>query len=267
MPPLFPTPSAFLLCALIVAGAQAIYATVGFGGGMFAIALLAIVLPDLAGAVTTLFILNLASEIWILLHCWRQGKLRLLLGLIPTMAVGMWLGTKLLISGDVEWLKRALGVVVVLAGGWFLYEDRQAARQRDISANAKNENDPHQPAGMLRWSVPAGLAAGVLAGLFGTGGPPVIFYLKKFRLDKHAFRATLIWFFSIVSIIRAASYFQAGLLSTDKAVAALWLIVPSLAGTFVGMWVHRRLSNYHFATAVSVLLILLGTLLLYSGWR
>ena len=49
MPPLFPTTASFLLSALIVAGAQTIYATVGFGGGMFAVALLALVLISLYG--------------------------------------------------------------------------------------------------------------------------------------------------------------------------------------------------------------------------
>ena len=102
-----------------------IYATVGFGAGMFSIALLAMLLPDLGATIATLFILTLVTEVWVLCHAWRQAKVRLLLGLLPTTAAGMWLGTELLAGEDASGLKRALGAVIVMAGAWFLYEERR----------------------------------------------------------------------------------------------------------------------------------------------
>ena len=111
MPGLFPDMTTFVLCALVVAGAQLIYATAGFGAGMFSIALLAMILPDLGPAVATLYVLTFLTEVWVLLHAWRQAKARLLLGLLPTTMLGMWLGTELLLLGNVAWLKRVLGVI------------------------------------------------------------------------------------------------------------------------------------------------------------
>jgi uncharacterized membrane protein YfcA len=264
VPDLFPSVGLYVLCGLVVAVAQLIYATMGFGSGLFSIALLAILLPDLAGTVATLLLLTFVTEVWVVCRAWRQAKVWLLLGLLPTTAIGMWLGTSMLVAGDVTWLKRALGVVVMAAAAWFLYGARRQAGENDSLAPASRS-----PARWTKalWSPLVGFASGALAGLFGTGGPPVIIFLKGYRLDKGAFRATLLWFFLLVSLIRGAGYVRAGLLTNNQDEPALWLLGPSLAGTLAGMYVHRRLSERRFATAVSVLLLILGALLVIGGGR
>jgi uncharacterized membrane protein YfcA len=262
MPTLFPDVTVYLFCALVMAGASLIYATVGFGAGMFSVALLALVLPELAPAVATILILTFFTEAWVLLHVWRQAKYRLLLGLLPTMAIGMWLGTELLVAGNVAWLKRALGLVVLGAGAWFLYDERN--RRADVERESSPDaSPPRARRGRVGWaSLPVGLASGLLTGLFGTGGPPVIILLRGYRLDKGAFRATLLWYFFLMSFFRGGSYLWAGILTWDVTNAALWLLPPSLVGILLGMAAHRRLSERHFAAVVAVLLMLLGLLLM-----
>ena len=104
MPELYPDLLTFIACCLIMTGAQLIYATVGFGAGMFAVALLAMILPDLAGAVAVLLILTFVTEVSVLAQAWRETRLRLLLGLVPTMAIGLWVGTQVLLEGRVDFL-------------------------------------------------------------------------------------------------------------------------------------------------------------------
>ncbi len=249
MPELFPDTATFVLCGLILLVAQLIYATIGFGAGMFSIALLALILPDLATSVAILFLLTFVTEVWVLSRAWRQARLRLLLGLLPTTAVGMWVGTEMLAGGDVSLLKRSLGVVVAGAGAWFLFRD------------GRSEPDPEPSRARNLIAVPFGFGAGVLAGLYGTGGPPVIVLLKSYGLDKSAFRATLLWFFLLMSLMRGGTYLHAGLLTTDELLAALWLLPFSLIGTALGMVAHGRLSERVFGRAVSILLVVLGALL------
>ena len=122
MSELFPDIPTFIACALIMAGAQLIYATVGFGAGMFSVTLLAMVLPELTDVVAVLLILTLVTEVSVLARDWRRARVRLLIGLLPTMAIGLWIGTEVLVTGDVSFLKRALGLVVAAAGLWFLFE-------------------------------------------------------------------------------------------------------------------------------------------------
>lgn len=253
MPELFPDVPTFLLCGLVVLVAQLIYATIGFGAGMFSIALLALILPDLAGSVVTLLVLTFVTEVWVLAHAWRQARLRLLLGLLPTTALGMWFGTRMLKSGDVDVLKTALGAVVAAAGVWFLLRDR------------RGETTAGPSRGRSWIVVPFGLGAGVLAGLYGTGGPPVIVLLRSYGLDKGAFRATLLWFFLLMSLMRGGAYLNEGLLSGTELLAALWLLPFSIAGTVLGMALHGRLSERVFGRAVSILLVLLGALLVIGG--
>ncbi len=264
MPELFPTMMSFVLACLVMLAAQLIYATVGFGAGMFSIALLAMLLPDFTGSVAVLLLLTLVTEVWVLLHAWREAKMRLLLGLLPAMAVGLWLGTETLVSADPTDLKRGLGVFIAAAGAWFLY------RERGASANGSNDGECSSTASANRvaaigWCAVTGLTSGVLGGLFGTGGPPVIAFLKQHSLAKGAFRATLLSYFMAMSVIRAGAYVRAGVLTTDILHAGLWLLPASLIGTVLGMVVHRRISERSFGLAVSVLLIALGLALLVGG--
>ncbi|MBU0638588.1 MAG: sulfite exporter TauE/SafE family protein [Planctomycetes bacterium] len=265
MPELFPDTITLVACALIMAVAQLIYATVGFGAGMFAVALLALVLPDLAAAVTILLLLTFVTEVWVLAHEWRRARARLLLGLVPAMIVGLWIGTQILVAGDVAALKRLLGLVVAGAGVWFLLIQRQtSADQPNAGENrpANGEDNAGRRRGFAAWiSVPIGLVSGLLGGMFGTGGPPVIIFLRAYRLDKGAFRATLLWYFFLMSLVRGCTYFRAGLLTRETCLAALWLLPASLAGILAGMAIHRRTSERGFATAVSILLVVLGVLL------
>lgn len=249
MPELFPDAATFLLCGLILLVAQLIYATIGFGAGMFSIALLALILPDLAKPVVTLLLLTFITEVWVLTRAWRQARPWLLLGLLPTTAVGMWVGTQMLAGGDVGLLKRTLGVVVAAAGAWFLFRD------------GRSEPNPEPSCARNLIAVPFGFGAGVLAGLYGTGGPPVILLLKSYGLDKGAFRATLLWIFFLMSFMRGGAYLHAGLLTTDELHAALWLLPFSLVGTALGMVAHGRLSERAFGRAVSILLVVLGAVL------
>ncbi len=274
MPECFTSVGVFVACCLVVAAAQLIYATVGFGAGMFSVALLALLLPDLQAAVAMLLVLTFVTEVWVLVHAWRDARLWLLAGLLPTAVLGMWLGTQLLVAGDVTDLKRGLGVFVICAGVWFLWDERQRRAPVRIAAASMAEGD-HAGAGSgtrrrriaLLAALPIGLASGVLAGLFGTGGPPVIVYLRAYRLNKGAFRATILWFFMLMSLVRGTTYLRAGVLTWIELKAALWLLPAAMAGTMLGMIVHRRLSERHFATAVSVLLVILGAILAATGGR
>jgi len=254
----------FALACLVMLAAQLIYATVGFGAGMFSIALLALLLPDFTGSIAVLLLLTFVTEVWVLLHAWRDARMRLLLGLLPAMAIGLWLGTETLVSGDPTDLKRGLGVFIAAAGAWFLYRDRGACAE----APKDSEHVPTagaRPGAGIGWCSVTGLTSGVLGGLFGTGGPPVIAFLKHRRLDKGTFRATLLWYFMVMSVIRAGFYVHAGVLTTDILHAGLWLLPTSLTGTVLGMVIHRKISERSFGLAVSILLIALGLVLLVGG--
>ena len=261
MPDLFVNLPSLVACILIMAGAQLIYATVGFGAGMFAVSLMALVLPDLTGIVVVLLILTFVTEVWVLARDWPRAKIRLLGWLVPGVVLGLWLGTRVLVTSDVSVLKRFLGLVVVGAGVYFIVDNR--VRQSDQSPVKGELLRP------IAWwiSLPVGLLSGVLGAMFGTGGPPVIIFLRSCRLDKAAFRSTILTYFLLMSLLRAGTYTTAGLLTADRAWAAAFLLPGSLAGIIIGTIIHDRISERRFSQVVSALLVVLGVLLLAGAGR
>lgn len=259
MPDLFGHPLPLIACVLIMAGAQLIYATVGFGAGMFAVTLMAMVLPDLTGVVVVLLILTLVTEVWVLTRAWRQARIRLVVWLVPGMAVGLWLGTRILVTTDVGLLKQFLGWVVAGAGLYFAFENR-------VRRGTQNpeESEKCLPLSVSWISLPVGFLSGVLGALFGTGGPPVIIFLRACRLDKATFRSTILMYFLLMSLLRAGTYTTAALFTMDRVWAAALLLPGSIAGVIVGTVIHNRISDRLFSQVISVLLIVLG-LLLASG--
>ena len=110
-------------------------------------------------------------------------------------------------------------------------------------------------------SLPVGLFSGVLGAIFGTGGPPVIVFLRTCRLDKTAFRSTIMTYFLSMSILRAGIYSTTGLLTADRALAAVMLLPGSIAGIIIGIIIHERISESQFRYVVAILLVGLGVLL------
>ncbi len=261
MPELFPDTTSFIISAVVMLGAQLIYATVGFGAGMFSVALLALVLPDLAGVVATLLILTCVTEVWVLARNWRQAQFKLVLIALPTTFAGLWLGTLWLAGGNVDWLKRALGLVVLLSGSWFLYTE--LGKRTPVAVPSSTTQRTSGP--RLLWTIPVGFIAGVLGGLFGTGGPPIIVFLKSCRLPKGVFRATLLCYFLTMTGLRGITYVNEGLLTAQVLLAAAWLLPSSMVGALLGMMLHDRLSERRFALGVSGVLILAGGVLILRG--
>lgn len=267
MPELFPDFGSFLLSALVMACAQFIYATVGFGGGMFSVALLAFVLRDFSGTIAVLMLLTFVTEVWVVAHSWRHADRRLLVALLPTMAIGLWAGTQVLVAGNAAVLKHLLGWVIAAAGVWFLVSHRGDAGPGKPVATNDSGAAPPATSGRWWWAVPVGLVSGVLGGLFGTGGPPVIILFRSLRLTKAAFRATMLWYFLVMSLVRAPAYIDNGILTKDVVRAAGWLLPGSIVGMLAGGLAHRRIEERHFAQTVAVLLVVLGLLLALRGGR
>ena len=257
MEAVFPDLTTWWLFAATIVVAQIVYATVGFGAGMLTLAVMAHFVHDVTGVISVLLVHTFLSEVMILARSWRQVRWRMIVALLLPMALGVWLGAlglSHLSEADVAGLKRGLGLVVALAGLWFLWSE--ARRGAVATSPAEAPGLPRPGAALL-----CGLASGLLGGLFGTGGPPVIVFLKTCRLDKHGFRATIIAYFFLMSVARGGSYVQQGLLQSEHALAALVLLPAAVSGTLIGMTTHDRVPEQLFARVVSVVLMLLGLLL------
>jgi uncharacterized membrane protein YfcA len=100
--------------------------------------------------------------------------------------------------------------------------------------------------------------AGVVHGLFGSGGPLVVYFLGREMLDKSVFRATLSTLWVLLSIVLCASFAQRGVLDADVLVRAAPLLVAVVVGGAIGDRLHARVDVEMFRMIVFSVLALAG---------
>jgi len=233
-----------------LAVAEAVYVLLGFGAGLIAVGTLALVLPELKDVVVLLLLVNLPAELWVVRSSWREISWRRVLILFVGVAVGIPLGTWFLQWGDPGFLLIVLGLFLVVVGAVFLLTPKSRG------------------SGLPPWTAsPTGLLSGILTGLFGTGGPPLIIYYQLSGVDKTAFRSNLMAIFLLMTTVRVPSYALFGLITAPRLWSALAVMPAALLGAFIGNHIHLRLKETTFRRMVSAALILIGLLLLIPAGR
>jgi uncharacterized membrane protein YfcA len=111
------------------------------------------------------------------------------------------------------------------------------------------------------------MAAGLLAvggfvhGLFGTGGPMIVYVMRRFVVDKSAFRATLAMSWLVLNVALIVNYATLGLLGATSLALSAPLLVVAVLALGIGEWIHRRVEARTFQAAVCAVLLLGGVTL------
>lgn len=245
---IFTDPLQYALTCGVLVLAQLVYVLFGFGSGLVALGLLALIFPDLKDPVVLLLLVNLPTELTISWRARRQVRWRPIVLIGAGVAVGIVVGTRILQTADTRLAVTVLGWFLVVVGLVFLR--LPARRGRDLP----------------RWlAVPTGLIAGVLNGLFGAGGPPVIIWYHLTAPDKTAFRGSLMTLFFLMGLVRIPVYAVSGLVTVPRLVSMVTVIPAVVVGAWLGNRIHLQLSEPAFRKLVAVALAVLGAMLLIRG--
>lgn len=242
---IFPTPWHFLIACAVLLVAELVYVLLGFGAGLIAVGTLALVLPEIRDVVVIVLLVNLPAEIFVVWTSRRVIRKRGILFLAIGIAVGIPAGGWILTCCRPTFLLGLLGVVLLGVGGAFLVLPDD-----------------------VRVSVPSGVGAvfgvvsGLLTGLFGTGGPPLVLLFRLQGLAKAAFRGHLMALFLMMGVIRLPSYVGLGLITPDRLIAGAAVLPAVVVGGAIGHLIHLDLSERVFRKWVSIGLLVLGFLLL-----
>jgi uncharacterized membrane protein YfcA len=234
----------FWLLAAIVAGAFAVEATTGFGATMIVVTLGVHLFP-LRELLPVIVPAGLALSVTL---AWRQRAHadRALLGrrILPLMLVGLAIGLALFERASGGALQRAYGLFVVAIAASELWRARHAA----------GNGAPLAPV----TSRAALLGAGVIHGLFSSGGPIVVYTLGRLGIEKSVFRATLMALWVVMGTALTIAYAIAGHVSRET-LAASAALLPILGVALVaGEWLHHRLDEQRFRLVVYALLVVAG---------
>lgn len=238
---IFTSPLDFAITCAVLIIAQLVYVMFGFGSGLIAVGGLALLFPEIKDVVVVLLLVNIPAEIWV---CWQsRGKIhwRPIAVLGVGIGLGIPLGAVILKQSDPQF------ILVIL--GWFL----MAVALIFLRLPAGGKFFP--PAWL---GPPTGLISGVLTGLFGTGGPPLIIWYHLSAGSKSVFRGNLMTIFLLMTMVRVPSYAVSGLITEPR----LWSTLAVLPAVFFGAWLghrlHIQISEVAFRRLVSALLFVLG---------
>lgn len=109
-----------------------------------------------------------------------------------------------------------------------------------------------------------GLGSGFLSGCTAQSGPPIIIYGLARQWDKDTFRATLLAYFSGLSMITLIWYFSMGLVTVKATTTAAAAVVPALAVAYIGVRLKNRVNQTVFRRVVLLVVVGVGLMGLAS---
>jgi uncharacterized membrane protein YfcA len=237
-----------VLVLLIIFFATLIRSTFGFGEGLIAVPLLALILPiGIAAPVVVLLSITIAAVV--VVQDWRKIHVRSTGWLLGPTLVGIPVGIALLTSTHEQVVKAALAIVIVAFAGYFLL----------------GKKPPELPKDNMGWLLGCGFVAGVLGGAYGMNGPPLVIYGAMRRWSPQHFRATLQGYFLPASVIAMAGYWFAGLWTPGVTHFYLVSLPAALPAIFLGRMANRRLRGDAFLKYVYFGLVAVGLILLVQA--
>jgi uncharacterized protein len=228
--------------ALAVLGAAVVRGYSGFGFSLLSISALSLFLPP-ASVVPSIFLLEIAASLRLLPQVWGHvhwSSIRLLLvGCLAATPIGVWALTRIPSAP----MKLALAIFVMSAA---LVLARGIALTTMPGA-----------AGTLA----TGVAAGLLNGGFGMGGPPLVVFYLSTPAGVAAGRASIIAFIVATDVIGLGFQASAGLVTTDTFRLAAWFLPSLLLGVWLGSRAFVRADPARFRLWTLRILMALAVLL------
>ena len=109
-----------------------------------------------------------------------------------------------------------------------------------------------------RAEVASGLVAGFYGGISGVWGPPVIVYLLSIKADKTESVRVQGVVYLIGAVVLVASHLHSGLLNAQTLPFSAVMMIPAMAGLWVGFRLQDRMDAARFRRWTLVLLLLSG---------
>ena len=239
MPEILPV---FLIAPFIALLAYFVRGIAGFGSALIASPLLALMLPLTVVVPLVVILDNTSSMAQARRHraliAWRE-----VWPLVLCSLLGIALALHVHARFDEAVLKRWLGGFVI---AFALYQLLPLSPVRARRA----------------WAVPAGFLGGLVGGMFGTGGPFYVLYMRARQLPKTIMLASMAALFALDGGARFTAFAVGGHYTWLHAQLLAVMLPLGALGLYLGGRVHVGLSQAAFQRIVSAIMLVSGTLLL-----
>jgi uncharacterized protein len=237
--------STTIFILIIIFIATLIRSTLGFGESLVAVPLLLLFIPiEIAVPLSVLLSIFIAAVVVLQDH--QQIHFSSAKWLILFAIPGIPLGLLILVYGNGQYVKSALGLLIILYSIYSLSGKQKIVLQNDNRL----------------WLFICGFFSGVFGGAYGLNGPPLVVYGNMRNWGSKQFRATLQAYFLPASIIAMFGYWYNGLwisTVTHYFLISLPVIIPAI---FLGRYLNHRLKGDAFFKYIFLGLIVIGLILI-----
>lgn len=227
----------------------------GTGSGGVAVPLMSIFIapPEAAGIMLPILCAMDLFGVHAYRHSWSWHYLAIML---PGALLGIALGAFAFGTLPVDAVRLLIGLIAVLfaLNRWFRLSERIAAR---LAAQSK----PPGPVAGAFW----GALSGFTSTLAHAGGPPFAVYMLAQRIDKTLLVGTSAVFFLVVNYVKLIPYYALGQLNAGNLTTALVFAPLAPLGIWLGVWLHRRISDAAFYNVAYGLLFATGVKLIWDA--
>lgn len=247
LPDLAPIAWALLALAALLVGVSK---TALPGINTLSIAVFAAILPAKAST-GALLLLLIVGDVFALLSYRRHADWPTLIRLVPAVVAGVVAGAFFLAFADDTWVRRIIGVILLLIIAFTLWQ-----RRRTVSSGG--------PGAGRAARIGYGSLGGFTTMVANAGGPVMSMYFIAARFPVKAFLGTAAWFFAVINLAKVPVSVSLGLITPSTLLLDLLLVPGVIAGAFAGRWIALRIEQRTFEWAVVACTILGAVYLLVS---
>ncbi len=231
----------------------------GFAGGAGILSLpLMMLVMSVERVAATLLPLLILCDMNAIYHHWSNKRWRSIMSVYLPAIIGILLGAWVWwyvgregVQQYESMIKRFVGVIAIVFALYIVGRESALTWATRYRPGAKT-----------------GAAAGVTAGFCSTiahaAGPIVSLYLFTQNLGKTLFVGTVAWTFTLINLTKLPFYVYVGLIERSVLLFGLWVVWLIPVGSYLGHWMHHRVSERRFNRVILVLTVLAAIQLLFD---
>lgn len=239
-----------LYIILLAAGASFVQRTIGFGFGIFIMTALPFLMPSYGEAVTLSGMLSLTSAAVVMFKFLKYVTWKRFLPIVASFVIFSTLAICMLDKIEGQAMRIILGIVLIIISLYFsFFKEKLQKIIRPTSG----------------WQLGAGAASGVMGGLFGMHGPPVVLYLVASEPDKDHYMGMIQTYAFVTNLTMLAVRAWNGYVTPMVGTTYIYGLIGLAVGVLSGNWAYKRIPNRIFTYVVYAYIAVSGLVILLTA--
>ena len=239
-------PENLIYITILAAGASFVQRTIGFGFGIFIMTALPFLMPSYGEAVTLSGLLSLTSATVVMLKYIKYVTWQRLLPMVAAFVLFSTIAICLLDRIEGQSMRIFLGIMLIIISIYFTFFKEKLQK---IIRPTK------------RWQLGTGSVSGIMGGLFGMHGPPVVLYLISSEPDKDHYMGMIQTYAVITNITMIIVRAISGYVTPAVGTTYLYGLSGLAIGIIAGNWAYSRIPNRLFTYIVYAYICISGIII------